>query len=133
VEKRVIDQKRVAEDQLIGGALLGVNIVAAFQILLTPNVDRSLVISLYCFTIGIPLTAANSIILMVVARCTYAPKKRWYNRVIALTSAACPIVGVTAALWHFSVILALMFLCLCALGFWAIIENVNRLQDVNLK
>lgn len=50
-----IDRFGVGQRKAVSGAMLGVAVLAVFQILTLPTIDKRLTLALYCFAVSIPL------------------------------------------------------------------------------
>jgi hypothetical protein len=66
-----IDTLGNEQRRTVAGGLLGVGVIAVFQLLTVPTLDKRLTVALYCFAISIPLLALFLRALLAEAACVY--------------------------------------------------------------
>jgi len=87
-------------------------------------------ISLYSFTIAIPILALYLLNLVAAAQFTYH-ELTWYNGLAFAGGVLSSLLGFAAMFWHFSRITGLLFTFLSIAGFPAVVHFHARLKAIN--
>jgi hypothetical protein len=130
VEKQKIDKADNRRMQGVAGGLVGVAVIAVFQLLTLSSLDKRLTVSLYCFATSIPLL--SFFVQSKVAESWYTNSVSfWYTVLPLLIGATIWFVGLAAVFFHFSIIVGLIFSLLAILGVISVTRYQALLEEVN--
>lgn len=110
--------------------MLGLAVVAVFQILTLPAIDKRLTLALYCFAVSIPLLTVFFRALLVEDACVYRDPV-WYVPVFSILGTQIWFAGLAAVFFHFSYKIGFVFLTLAILGLWVSGRYRARLLRLN--
>jgi hypothetical protein len=115
---------------LITTGLLGVDVLAVFTFLTMNEIDRSVTISLYAAAIAIPFLTLLILTTLVEERYQYYVTPRYiaFAEILGIFSS---IVALGAIFWHFSWIVALIFVLTCIVASVFLMRFANEMKKAN--
>ena len=115
----------------VAGALIGVDLIAVFQLLTLPILDKRLTVALYCFAISIPSLAMYLRSVIAQSTCPYNILV-WHVPLGGILGLTISVVGLGAVFFHLGIVAGCLFSVFAILGFLAsnryrqIIKQVNE-------
>jgi hypothetical protein len=104
------DERSRTLDKVALGALVGVGVLAVFQLLTLNQLDTPLKLALYSFAISIPLLSTYLAVLTSATPAIYnSMTSKWSYGLAAFGGGLTGLVGFTAVFWHFSAKLGVLF------------------------
>jgi hypothetical protein len=117
--------------QAYGSGLIGIALIAVFQLLALPDLDKRLTVSLYCFAISIPLLAFFVLAMVAEAKYTHLSELWLYNAVPLVLGIPIWFVGLAAVFFHFSLVIGSIFSLLAILLLLASKRHRTLLKQIN--
>lgn len=132
MKRKKADPSARSHDQLITGALIGLNIIILLQLLTLTPLDRPLSISLYCLVVAIPLLAMAQMNSMQASGLEY-DLDSWLFDAAQAVAGLISLIALGALFWHLSPTSGRIFLALCFAALIGVIAYGFALGTINGK
>jgi hypothetical protein len=112
------------------GGLMAVSLIIMQAFIASVTLDFTAYISVFAFSLAIPLMAGTIVVNTIQSRTPYTPHPKLVRNVVIISSVI-SFVGVTTAIWHIVWIAGLVFLMSILIASLVYFIYVPKLEDEN--
>jgi hypothetical protein len=118
----------ITASRLINSGALAIAVVGVTQLVQRDTLDTPLLVSLYCFALSIPLSAASTILLALQGSASPYPANSHFGAVMILIGSVATLAGIFCLFWHFNLYAGIVFLVSSFAAYWLYRGGIKKLS-----